>query len=74
MSNEYHDQREALYEAGQLEALHRPLAGGDTFKGGLAGTRPAAAPAPVYGWICAKCGCGNAPHRETCARCTRPYS
>lgn len=67
MSSEHYDQR---------EALHRPLdAEHETFKAGLAtpGGSPAPA-APVYGWICAKCGCGNAPMNKTCERCSRAYS
>jgi len=72
MSN-YEDQREALYEAGQLQALHRPLEGDGMFKGGLQQPEAdtPARTAPVYGWICAKCGSGNRPTNAICAHCSR---
>lgn len=75
MSNNYEDQRESLLEAGQLESLHRPLAGEGMFKGGLQQPdKVVSETTRRYGWICAKCGTGNAPARMTCARCTVPYA
>jgi hypothetical protein len=67
--SEHHDKGDA--------PLHRPLdAQHETFKAGLAipGGVPPKSPAPQYGWICAKCGCGNAPTMPVCQRCSKEYS
>lgn len=36
-------------------------------------TYPVAMPAfPLYGWLCPRCGCGNAPGASVCGHCTPP--